>query len=92
VCSGVVPGVADAITCEILRVKLRGQAEVARLLGFEEASATISGLAEGIGRETDGTRALSLEAEAAWSYWNLWERMPVRFARRNPQRLGLAGC
>jgi CRISPR/Cas system-associated endonuclease Cas1 len=88
VCSGVMPKAADAITCEILRVKLRGQAEVARLLGFEEASATISGLAEGIERETDGTRALSLEAEAAWSYWNLWERMPIRFARRNPQRLG----
>jgi CRISPR/Cas system-associated endonuclease Cas1 len=91
VCSGVVPGAADAITCEILRVKLSGQAEVARLLGFEEASVTISGLAEAIGRDTDGTRALSLEAEAAWSYWSLWERMPVRFARRNPQRLGPNG-
>jgi CRISPR/Cas system-associated endonuclease Cas1 len=91
VCSGAVPGTADAITCEILRVKLCGQAEVARLLGFEEASATISGLAEGIARDTDGTRALSLEAEAAWSYWSLWERMPVRFARRNPQRLGPNG-
>jgi hypothetical protein len=87
-CSGVVPKAADAITCEILRVKLTGQAEVASLLGFDEASATISGLDEGIARGTDGTRALSLEAEAAWSYWNLWERMPLRFARRNPQRLG----
>src|SRR6516225_10444097 len=63
VCSGVVPAAADTVTCEILRVKLRGQAEVAGLLGFEEASATISGLAEGIERETDGRRALSLEAE-----------------------------
>jgi CRISPR-associated endonuclease Cas1 len=88
VCSGVMPKAADAIACEILRIKLRGQADVARLLGFEEASATISGLAEGIARETDGARALSLEAEAAWSYWSLWEPMPVRFARRNPQRLG----
>jgi hypothetical protein len=88
VCSGVMPGAADAITCEILKVKLCGQAEVARLLGFEEASATISDLAEGIAGVTDGARALSLEAEAAWSYWNLWERMPLRFARRNLQRLG----
>jgi CRISPR/Cas system-associated endonuclease Cas1 len=88
VCSGVMPEAADAITCEILRVRLCGQADVARLLGFEEASATINGLAEGIARETEGTRALSLEAEAAWSYWSLWERIPMRFARRNPKRLG----
>jgi CRISPR-associated endonuclease Cas1 len=88
VCSGVMPKAADAIACQILRVKLCGQAQVARLSGFEEASTTISGLAEAIECDTDGSRALSLEAEAAWSYWNLWERMPVRFAGRNPQRLG----
>jgi CRISPR/Cas system-associated endonuclease Cas1 len=91
VCSGVVPKAADTIACEILRVKLCGQAEVAGLLGFEEPGAAIGSLAEGIARETDGLRALSIEAEAAWIYWNLWERMPVRFARRNPQRLGPNG-
>ena len=88
VCSGVVPRAADAIACEILRVKLCGQAEVAGVLGFADESAAIGSLAERIAREADGKRALSLEAEAAWIYWNLWERMPVRFARRNPQRLG----
>ena len=91
VCSGVMSKAADAIACEILRLKLCGQAAVAPLPGFEEVSATINGLAEGIAREIDGARALSLEAEAASSYWNLWERMPVRFARRNPQRLGPNG-
>jgi CRISPR/Cas system-associated endonuclease Cas1 len=91
VCSGVMPKAADAIACEILRVKLCGQAEVAGLLGFEQPSVAICSLAEGIARETDGRRALSVEAEAAWIYWNLWERMPVRFARRNPQRLGPNG-
>src|SRR6516164_5393911 len=60
VCSGVMPKAADAIACEILRVKLCGQAEVAGLLGFEEPSAAIGGLAERIGRETDGRRALSI--------------------------------
>ena len=90
-CSGVVPKAADVIACEILRVKLRGQAEVAGLLGFADVSATIGNLADTIARENEGTRALSIEAEAAWMYWNLWERMPVRFARRNPQRLGLNG-
>src|SRR5215469_18234913 len=48
VCSGVVPRAADAIACEILRVKLSGQAEVAGLLGFEEPCAAISGLAAAI--------------------------------------------
>jgi hypothetical protein len=50
-------------TCEILRVKLNGQAEVAGLLGFADASAAISSFAGAIARATDGTRALSLEAE-----------------------------
>jgi hypothetical protein len=91
VCSGVMPKAADAIAGEILRVKLRGQAEVAGVLGFANEGAAISGFAETIAREDDGKRALPIEARAAWIYWNLWERMPVRFARRNPQRLGPSG-
>jgi CRISPR-associated endonuclease Cas1 len=91
VCSGAIPQAAVAIARELLRVKLCGQAEVARLFGFTEPSAAISGLAEAMARETDGVRILSIEAEAAWIYWNLWERMPVRFARHNPQRLGADG-
>ena len=35
----------------------------------------------GIERETDGTRALSLEAEAAWSYWSLWDPVVEPTAR-----------
>lgn len=88
ICSGVIPKVADAIACEILRVKLQGQAKVAELFGFADASAAIVRLAKTIRGEIDGKRAISIEAEAAWIYWNLWERMPVRFARRNPRRLG----
>jgi CRISPR-associated endonuclease Cas1 len=91
VCSGVVAKTADAIACEILWLKLCGQAEVAGALGFADASASIKSLAEKIAREVDGKRALSLEAEAAWIYWNLWEHTPVRFARRNPHRLGPNG-
>lgn len=91
VCSGVIPKAADAIACEILRIKLSGQAQVSEQLGFADASEAIGRLSEKIGRVDDGRRALSLEAEAAWIYWNLWERMPVRFARRNPPRLGQNG-
>ena len=39
VCSGVIQNAAVAIAREILRVKLQGQAEVARLLGAPDASA-----------------------------------------------------
>src|SRR5205085_6607075 len=41
ICSGAVPSAAIANAREILRGKLRGQAEVARLFGFEDASEAI---------------------------------------------------
>ncbi len=85
------PEAAVAIAREILGIKLRGQAEVARLLGWADASVTIGSLAAVIARETDGRKALSLEAHAASIYWKHWEDMPVRFTRRNPQRLGPNG-
>ena len=88
VCSGVEPQAAVAITREILLVKLRGQAEVARLMGWPDASAAIGGLAAGIECETDGAKVLSAEARAASIYRKEWENVPVRFARRNPKRLG----
>src|SRR5438270_8961121 len=37
VCSGAIPKAAVAIARDILRVKLRGQAEVARLMGWDDA-------------------------------------------------------
>jgi CRISPR/Cas system-associated endonuclease Cas1 len=89
VCSGVLPKTATAITREILRVKVRGQAEVARLLGSADTSKAIDDHAAAIARETDGIKALqSVEAYAAWMYWKLWKTVPITFARRNPQRLG----
>ena len=88
VCSGVISNAAVAITREIVRVKLNGQAEVARLMGSADAGTAIGGLAQVIARETGGRKVLSVEARAASIYWKLWENVPVRFARRNPQRLG----
>ncbi len=41
--------------------------------------------------EPEGRKVLLHEARAASIYWKLWEDMPVRFARRNPQRLGASG-
>ncbi len=91
VCSGVMPRTAVAITREILRVKLKGQAEVARLIGSTDASTPITKLADGIACETDGSKVLLVEAHAAHLYWSLWKDVPVTFARRNPQRLGPNG-
>jgi CRISPR-associated endonuclease Cas1 len=80
-----------AITREILRVKLKGQAEVARLIRSADASAEIDRLSAALARETDGSKVLSIEAHAASIYWKLWKDVPVRFARRSPQRLGPNG-
>jgi CRISPR-associated endonuclease Cas1 len=91
VCSGVMPKTTVAITREILRVKLRGQAEVARLMGSAQESTGIDKLAAAIVRETDGSKVLSVEARAASIYWRVWRNVPVRFARRNPQRLAANG-
>jgi CRISPR-associated endonuclease Cas1 len=91
VSSGVIPQAAVGIAREILRVKLHGQAEVARLLGSAETGEAIDDLAVTVAHETGGSKALAVESRAASRYWKLWEDMPVRFARQNPQRLGLHG-
>src|SRR5580704_779773 len=58
VCSGVIPKAAVAITREILRAKLSGQAAVAALMGSADASAKIGKLAVGIAHEKDGSKLL----------------------------------
>jgi CRISPR-associated endonuclease Cas1 len=90
-CSGVSPRLAVAITREILLLKLKGQAAIASLLGSAAASAAINKLAAEVEREAEGRRLLSWESRAASIYWKLWKDVPVRFARRNPQRLGPNG-
>ncbi len=99
-CSGAIPGAVSAITREILRVKLTGQARVAKMLSSVEgitpkqslaASAAIAELAAEVARETDISRMLMFEAHAAGFYWQIWEDVPIRFARRNPKRLGPGG-
>jgi CRISPR-associated endonuclease Cas1 len=91
VCSGAIPKAAVAITREIQRVKLKGQAEVASLIGSTDASAAIGSLAAAVAREADGAKVLSIEARAASIYWKLWENVPVNFTRRNPRRFGPDG-
>jgi CRISPR/Cas system-associated endonuclease Cas1 len=84
VCSGIAPEAAVAITREILRVKLTGEAQVARFMGREDPSAAIGELAAEIAHETSGPKVLAIEARAARIYWEGFENVPVRFAREQP--------
>jgi CRISPR-associated endonuclease Cas1 len=71
-----------AITREIIRVKLNGQAAVARLLGSPEAAEVILKLAGELDSARDKVRLLATEAMAATAYWPLWQTLPLQFARR----------
>lgn len=71
-----------AITREILRLKLNGQAAVARLLGSNETGDLILKLAGELDSARDMVRLLATEAMAATAYWPLWQPLPLRFARR----------
>jgi CRISPR-associated endonuclease Cas1 len=72
-----------AIMREILRLKLAGEAAVARLLGGEDTAALIERLRSEIADTDSGLHALASEAAAASAYWSLWSDVSVRFARRD---------
>ena len=76
-------GVGHAITREILRAKLSGQAAIARLLGSSETAALIIDLAGELASATNAGQLLAIEGTAAMAYWSLWLPMPLRFARRD---------
>jgi CRISPR-associated protein Cas1 len=76
-------GAGHAITQEILRAKLNGQAAIARLLGSSETAALIMGLARELAAATNAGQLLAIEGTAAVAYWSLWQPMPLRFARRD---------
>ena len=72
-----------AITREILRHKLAGQAAVSRLLGGEDTAALIERMGAGIAGAQSGRHALASEAAAASAYFALWTDVTIRFARRD---------
>jgi hypothetical protein len=74
---------ATRITREILRVKLNGQAAVARLLSSDETAELILKLAGELDSAKDAVRLLAIEAIAATAYWPLWLAVPLPFARRD---------
>jgi len=72
-----------AIAREILRMKLSGQAEVARLLGGANVAGLITKLTVELDDAPDSERLLLVEARAAAAYWQLWLGVPLHFARRH---------
>ena len=71
------------VTREILRVKLKGQGEVAGLLGSEETAGLIVRLAGEIAGVGDSAQILAIEATAAVAHWALWRDLPAQFARHS---------
>ena len=76
-------GVGVAVTQEILRAKLKGQAAIARLLGSSETAGLVENLAAELEGITNAGQLLAIEGTAAVAYWTLWFSMPLRFARRD---------
>jgi CRISPR-associated protein Cas1 len=72
-----------AITQEILRAKLSGQAAIARLLGSSEIAGLIVNLAAELNGAGNPGQLLAIEGTAAVAYWSLWLSMPLHFARRD---------
>jgi CRISPR-associated endonuclease Cas1 len=71
------------IAREILRMKLSGQAQVARLLCSVEVSELITRRASDLDDAPNTERLLIVEATAALAYWSLWVGVPLHFARRH---------
>jgi CRISPR-associated protein Cas1 len=76
-------GAGHAITQEILRAKLNGQAAIARLLGSAQTAELIINLADQLDSATDSVQLLGIEGTAAAAYWSLWLTVPLHFARRD---------
>jgi CRISPR-associated protein Cas1 len=76
-------GAGHAVTQEILRAKLYGQAGIARLLGGVATAELIINLTDQLDSATDSVQLLGIEGTAAAAYWSLWITVPLHFARRD---------
>jgi CRISPR-associated endonuclease Cas1 len=77
-----------AVTCDLLRGKLAGQARVvAELPGGADAASLIGDLAAALRAVPDTDTARLVEAQAAAAYWAVVARVPVRWATRDRARV-----
>ncbi len=76
-----------AITCELIRAKLSGQASVLGDLGRADVAEKFAQLVSTLDTANDLASIRGIEALGASWYWQAWESVPVRFARRDLTRV-----
>jgi CRISPR-associated endonuclease Cas1 len=81
-------GVAGALTRELLRRKLEGQAQVlAALSSSEQDIAVIDQALAALPETEQADRFRLVEAAAATAYWAAWSSVLVRFAKKDADRV-----
>jgi CRISPR-associated endonuclease Cas1 len=81
-------GVGMTVAREVVRRKLEGQlALLVQLLNGQAPVAVIRQSLNSLGRATTPDQLRLLEATAAAAYWKAWERVPIRFVRRDEPRV-----
>ncbi len=81
-------GAGVAIARDLIRHKLEGQKRVLeRLPEGPEAAGVIGGALEALSEATSVEELRSAEAAAAAAYWGAWAGVPVRFVRKDAERV-----
>jgi CRISPR-associated endonuclease Cas1 len=81
-------GVGSALTRELLRQKLEGQAQVLGALpSSEQATVAIDQALAVLSVTEHSDRFRLVEAAAATVYWAAWSSVPVRFAKKDADRV-----
>ncbi|MDP9367434.1 MAG: CRISPR-associated endonuclease Cas1 [Chloroflexota bacterium] len=83
-------GVGVSITRDLLERKITGQASVLDLFGAsaaDQAADYVRGRLSLLAQGSTPERFRSIEADAAAHYWGAWSGVPVRWARRDAERV-----
>lgn len=78
---------ATVMARDLLKLKLAGQADVARRYGRSETGALIRRLSRELAHGNTPAQLMTVEAAAASSYWQAWADMPVNWIRRDRDRV-----
>jgi CRISPR-associated endonuclease Cas1 len=81
-------GIGFKVARELVRRKLEGQ--LALLTRFPEGHASAAVIRDSLGcleRASTSAQLRLFESAAAAAYWKAWERVPIRFVRRDEPRL-----
>jgi CRISPR-associated endonuclease Cas1 len=80
--------VAQKVVRWLLDLRLADQARIAeKYLGRGDAARVIDALREALAETESVSEAMTIEARAADGYWEVWESVEARFARRDLSRV-----